>query len=579
MSTTAVSYESLSAGALALKLDDNGAFAREIALAGEELFRGIGFVVRDADWDTCSLPAKAIIRRAGESATAQSGGALDHASGDLDWSVTWAITDRGVEARARATSRSGFETSRTGLVVLHALGATRGRPVKVTHSDGSVEETLFPDLVSPNQPFFDIAALEYATAAGHRLRLSFAGDVFEIEDERNWTDACYKTYCPPLGLGQPYRIGPSVIVEQTVKLEILAAAPAIAPARHARPRMEMTATLPALGTSLQPGAIGIGQPEALKALRLGFTAIEIDLSDDDWLAGARAKIAAAPGPLRLDIRESLSGAAGEAIVALAPLLAAKEIVGLSLWDADDAALTAARAAAPGLRIGGGTGASFTELNRMERWPAADYLCWTSNPTVHGFDDDTIGETIESVRDLVRTARARSPVARFQIGPMTLGFRYSPGAATPAGRAQTAPPDVRQGGMIAAAWLVGTIAGLVDPAVETLTFFEPAGPKGLLSSDGRWSPSAHVLSRLAPYAGRPVSGLRWPGVSRAAGLLIEDPDERILCFAHSRDEELPANLPPGVWSRMERLTENGFVAAPTAEFRAQPFSVWWAIGPR
>lgn len=27
----------------------------------------------------------------------------------------------------------------------------------------------------------------------------FEGDVFEMEDQRNWTDASYKTYCTPWG--------------------------------------------------------------------------------------------------------------------------------------------------------------------------------------------------------------------------------------------------------------------------------------------------------------------------------------------------------------------------------------------
>jgi len=36
-----------------------------------------------------------------------------------------------------------------------------------------------------------------------RWTISFEGDVFETEDQRNWTDASFKTYCPPLRLPYP----------------------------------------------------------------------------------------------------------------------------------------------------------------------------------------------------------------------------------------------------------------------------------------------------------------------------------------------------------------------------------------
>jgi D-apionolactonase len=575
MSATTLSFEPVSLGALALKLDRNGAFAREISLDGEELFRGVGFVVRDANWGTPALSAEAVISRQDGRIVAESGGTLDSAGGDLTWSAAWTIADNWIEATARASSRSGFETNRTGFVALHSLPAARGRPVKVTHPDGSVEETLFPDLVSPHQPFFDIAALEYTTSAGHRLRLSFKGEVFEIEDQRNWTDASYKTYCRPLRLPFPYRvIGQSAIVEQTVRLEILAPAPAASNKDGARPAIVRTATMPVLGASLPPGPLRQGQAEALRALALGFTAIEIDLSDAGWFAEAGAKIAAAPGPVRIDVRRSEPSDTRACVSALAPLLAGKTMIGLSLWDADDATIASARTAAPRMRIGGGTGAFFTELNRMTRWPGADYLTWTSNPTVHGFNDDTIGETTEPLADIVRTARARSPSARFQIGPMTLGLRYNPNATTAEGRRRTAAPDPRQSGMIAAAWLVGTIAGFLDPAVETLTFFEPVGPKGLLSADGAWSPAAHVLARLSSYAGCPVSVLHWPSQQRAVGVLIEAADRQILCFAHPRDEDHELSLPQGAWQSAERLTPAGFVESSPAKFRAERFGLSW-----
>jgi D-apionolactonase len=479
-----------------------------------------------------------------------------------------------LEAKGRASSVAGFHTNRTGFVVLHSLGATRGRPVKVFHPGGGIEETTFPDLVSPHQPFFDIEALEYTTAAGNRLRLSFSGEVFEIEDQRNWTDASYKTYCRPLRLPYPYRIGPSTVIEQSVRLEILAVTPVGSRAPRAAPWSERTAVLPVLGTSLPPGPFVPKQLAALKALALGFTAIEVDVSYEDGLATASERIVTAPGPLRIDIRKSEEKKTLAAVTTLAPLLANKAIVGVSLWDAEDATIAAARAVAPNIRIGGGTGAFFTELNRLSHWPAADYLTWTSNPTVHGSSDDTIGETTESLVDIIRTARARSSAARFQIGPMTLGLRYNPNSTTPEGRRVASPPDPRQDEMIAASWAVGTIAGFLDSVVETLAFFEPIGPKGLLSEHGSFSPAAHVLLRLSPYAGSKVSVIRWPGTPRAVGLLIKAPGAFVLCFAHPREEEFSISLPPGVWARAERLSTSGFVDIPLREFRAERFGVAW-----
>lgn len=89
----------------------------------------------------------------------------------------------------------------------------------------------------------------------------------------------------------------------------------------------------------------------------------------------------------------------------------------------------------------------------------------------------------------------------------------------------------------------------------------------------------ILSEIrSPLAGRPVSVLRWPGNQRAAGLLIEAPNERILCLAYPRDEDIPLSLPPGAWRRAERLTRSGFVETTDAEFRTGRLGVSWLVGP-
>ncbi len=39
--------------------------------------------------------------------------------------------------------------------------------------------------------------MRWQTTTGHDLQLTFSGDVFETEDQRNWSDTSYKTYCTP----------------------------------------------------------------------------------------------------------------------------------------------------------------------------------------------------------------------------------------------------------------------------------------------------------------------------------------------------------------------------------------------
>ena len=46
------------------------------------------------------------------------------------------------------------------------------------------------------------------------------GDVFEMEDQRNWSDASYKTYVRPLSLPWPYVMEQGVVNRQSVELSI-----------------------------------------------------------------------------------------------------------------------------------------------------------------------------------------------------------------------------------------------------------------------------------------------------------------------------------------------------------------------
>lgn len=53
-----------------------------------------------------------------------------------------------------------------------------------------------PKLIRPDQPVKGIAGLAFRLDSV-TLDLAFAGDVFEMDNQRNWSDASFKTYCGP----------------------------------------------------------------------------------------------------------------------------------------------------------------------------------------------------------------------------------------------------------------------------------------------------------------------------------------------------------------------------------------------
>ena len=46
----------------------------------------------------------------------------------------------------------------------------------------------------------------------------FNGETFEMEDQRNWTDASFKTYCTPLSLPYPIKIIKGTTIKQSIKI-------------------------------------------------------------------------------------------------------------------------------------------------------------------------------------------------------------------------------------------------------------------------------------------------------------------------------------------------------------------------
>ena len=206
--------ETLVAGPLACVIE-NGAI-RDLRWDGVEVVRGIAYLLRDRDWGTplTEIVDLAIRRSGGQFVVSYTG----HIR--VDGAV---YTYRaGIEGRANGAFSFTAEgvpdgpvlTNRCGFVVLHPA-AFAGLPLEVRHTDGRVVRTRFPETISPSQPVFDVRALRCAPAVGLDVTCVLEAELphdpagrFEMEDQRNWSDASFKTYVGSLLQRWPYRRNP-----------------------------------------------------------------------------------------------------------------------------------------------------------------------------------------------------------------------------------------------------------------------------------------------------------------------------------------------------------------------------------
>jgi len=508
----AADQREVSVGSLSFTVE--GLALRWIRFAGAEVLRGIAFVVRDRDWDTYQSVVTV------EESKQDAAGILIRLSAQILAGETTLLCRLVVQAEvdalsvsASATSQGRFVTNRTGFVVLHGAGCAGGA-ARVQHAAGGMSEGAFPLLVSPHQPFFDIAAIGHEPAPGLFAQVRFSGDVFEMEDQRNWSDASFKTYSRPLSLPFPYSIEDGETVEQKVSVTIQGR-PQRSLARPDRPRIEATddagGQLPALGLGgrardYQGTDVLRRRLADLKPALLMLEA-EPDTSCEPFhaavaAAGARAAVMLRPG--------------GEGLAPWRDKLARAGVQpdAIALVTTEQAVLEEARHLFPATRIGAGTDAFFAEFNRKPP-PRADFQFWTVNPTVHAMDDASVMETLSVLGDQAASARALVPDSPLWCGPVTLRMRFNPNATGPA---EPDPPgiapadsDSRQRGLLAASFTLGQIAAWAAAGIEALVLYSPFGPRGVI----------HARTAFpVPWYDACAEGVVYPAYLVLAGLAAE-----------------------------------------------------------
>jgi D-apionolactonase len=442
---------------------------RAIRYEGHEVLRAIAYVVRNSDWGTYNPEiSDCTIRKDAKSFTvtyrarcvsADSSQMLEYQAriaGNAEGSLVFEVL---------AEPLTPFRTARCGFAVLHPIAGIAGQPAVVEHVDGSQEQTVFPELISPAQPFKDIRAIHHQVTPSITARCCMNGDVFEMEDQRNWSDASYKTYVRPLSLPWPYVMEQGVANQQSVELSIKRSqesAPELAGRQRRGEKGSVNisiggpeGTFPRIGVSIHPDLIqeALAHPGLLNSLRPQLLLLHFDPTAGHGQGELRGFAEIANGipangktecvlelvlPARGNVQDELAGVAEMVAAAglrlsgilISPAVDRQSTLPGSVWPPCPPLAEiyqAARKAFPGLAIGGGTLSYFTELNRKR--PPVELLDFVSHctcPIVHAADDLSVMESLEALPPIVRSGRAIIGKDKaYWIGPSTIGLLNNP----------------------------------------------------------------------------------------------------------------------------------------------------------
>jgi D-apionolactonase len=538
----------LQAGPLSAELDAGN--LRHIRYHGREMIRAISFIVRDKNWGTYApqisqLEVQEMPGSFRVSYEAVIEGEFRYSAviiGEADGSLSFSGTGNAI---------SDFLTNRTGFVILHPIDGVAGAACTVEHVDGRIEEMRFPLLIDPVQPMRDLRAITHEFSPGLKVTCRMEGDTFEMEDQRNWTDASYKTYVRPLALPWPYTIAKGAAIDQRVTLSVSGSVPNIESKER---RSSLVIGKPITGSSMPPLGIGLHPKDAgtikenvavIKEAapahivchydpRLGHSHKDLkrmaeaskEIGAELWLEFVIPSVE----NFEEDIREAGRGAAelgnpfSTVMVSPAPDL--KCTLPGSPWPPCpplEACYQAARKAFPGARIGGGMFSFFTELNRKK--PPLDLLDLVTFTTVaifHAGDDRSAMEGLESLPYLAKTVQSFIHDKPYHVGPSAIGLRMNPYGEAPMPNPRNIRQamngmDPRQRGLFGAAWSVGFVARFVKGGASALTLGGGTGEFGIayakqdyaqpwFDENGGIYPVYHAIKGLAKLRGQPLLDL-------------------------------------------------------------------------
>lgn len=505
----------LRAGGLDLALRDGRLV--DIQFAGVEIWRTVMFLYRD--------PARATPRHTATTRLADVG--ADGFALRLEGScpavpaIRWSTDLKGfpdgrIQFSVEVEVSDDLLASRTGLCLLHPAAAA-GAALEIEHVDGRVSRSWFPERISPWQPFTQIRALRHRFAPGGWAVCRFEGDDYEMEDQRNFSDASFKTYSRSNFMPRPFRLDAGSVFRRSLTLQLdqrprLPRRPVVAEQIRLTVSTDGGGRLPAirlLASSDEPAA----RTGTLLASHLRVDLRRWSPTTPETLLSCMGSLAKTVSPARLDL---LLADDAHATVVCEKLAAACEthrvtVAELAIFPTNARTAQAARRCFPHARIGGGTPFFYTHLNRMVLPPHLDFVSYTTCPIIHVADDVSVMQSLCTLTEQVVSLRARGVSAPLHVGPIGIGMALDPFGVDvrqePGYPIAMASKDPRDHSVFGQAWALGYLCRMACSGVESVTLGHAC--------------VFNALRALVAHQGMPMRKVHNPDPDRLAALVLDD----------------------------------------------------------
>jgi len=552
---TASPLVALSAGSLQLLFDPITGWIREIKLEEAEIVQAIYPAVRGENWAT--IPYK-INKLRFEEEDGNFRVLYEAQTREAKHPFQFRVEIQGAKATGLKVHFSGkatssFATNRVGLCVLHPSKLCAGKEYQVTGPGGNKVEGSFPKAISPNVVQSGIQALKHEAAPGVPVLIQFEGDVFEMEDQRNYSDDSFKTYSTQKNAKQPWTLEPDLELSQSVQVQVPSGSASRGGSEVPYVDVSFGAksshTLPALGVC----AAGHGERlsdeaiQRLKNAQLDHVRIDLKLGQVPVMAA-----------LSLGARQAADLGAKLLIGLHLNEDAAQELHGLrSLLDQIKPEVAAWLVFPPGGKYSGGrwidlarnelgkyapdapfligSPGGFLGLNRLGTdTEMGDGLVFGASPTVHDESNLTILTNLGGLGEVAVSGRQLAGQRPLYLSPLHL---RATGSQSLENESLGIPGDVdlRQGSLLAASWIVGVMQHVARGPVHAVTLFETTGWRGLMerqkgspmptrfgSKPGMVFPVYHLAADLGESKGHKLlnTDIAQPGRVAAVGVAVE-----------------------------------------------------------